>query len=74
MFFNRLALCLVLSFIDAEHGFFDVELVHLLQGVGNVVITLTDLGKVLEHILRRHLEHLPTLLVHQERTNEVVKV
>ena len=74
MFFNRLTLCLVLTFIDAEHGFFNVELVHLLQGVGDVVIAFADLGEVLKHVLRRHLKHLTTLLIHQKRTYEVVKV
>ena len=65
MIFNRLALCLILAFVDAQHRFFNIEFVHFLKGIGNVIITLSDLGKVFEHVLRRHLEHLPALLVHQ---------
>ena len=72
--FNRFTLRLVLPLIDTQHGLLDIELVHLFQGVGDVIIAFTHLGKVFEHILRRHLKHLPTLLVHQEWPNEVIKV
>ena len=65
MILNRLTLCLILPFVDAQHRFFNVEFVHFLKGIGNVIITLTHLGKVFEHVLRRHLEHLSALLVHQ---------
>ena len=65
MILNRLALCLILSFVDTQHRFFNIKFVHFLKRIGNVIITLTDLWKIFEHVLRRHLEHLSALLVHQ---------
>ena len=74
MLFHRLALRLVLSLVDTQHRFFDIEFVHLLQGICNVIIALTNLREVFEHVLRGHLEHLPALLIHQQRANKVVKI
>ena len=64
MLFHRLTLRLVLPLIDPQHGLFDIEFIHLLEGIGDVIIALTNFGKVFEHVLRRHLEHLTALLIH----------
>ena len=71
---NRFVLKRVLIFIDTDHRFFNAELIHFLNRIGDVVILNASSGDVFKHILRRHFEHLTTLFVHQQRLDEVVVV
>ena len=41
---------------DADQGAFDAVLVHLLEGVLDVVLAASGLGNVLEHVLDGKLE------------------
>ncbi|MGJ3627875.1 hypothetical protein AB5I41_14485 [Sphingomonas sp. MMS24-JH45] len=58
--------------IEADHRASDVEAIHLGDRPGDLVLYRTDLRDVLEHVLRRHLEHRTALRVHQERLERLI--
>ncbi len=69
-----MVLRIVLALIDTNHAFRDAELIHFAQRVNGVIVVFAHLRELLEHIFSGHLKLLPTLLVHQQRTNKIIIV
>ena len=47
-------------------------LIHLFDGIGDIIFFFAAVGYVFKHILSRHFEHIAAFFIHQQRLHKLI--